>query len=294
MFSIAADIRANVPLAIVEATPFPVLLYAEDNFPGSFFVSIMYKNEKIVSSPMFLFPDSAYTYYAFLAVPYGYEIADKDLSIIFSADSKILIEKTVPFFTQTYRSETIELDRTLTSIREDTSKRRQYESRMLYELIVSFEDYHGGLFDTWFMPVGSGRFSSYFGDIREFVYSDGEKAYSRHSGIDIASEKGTPVILPVYGRVMMAENRIVTGNTVVVCHAPGVYSLYYHLDKIFVKKEEEIVSGTVIGTVGTTGLSTGPHLHWEVRVAGVPVSPFSLIGCSLLDIIKKVIKIKQN
>ena len=71
----------------------------------------------------------------------------------------------------------------------------------------------------------------------------------------------------------MARSRIVTGDTVVIEHLPGVYSLYYHLDEIFVEEGEEIAVEALIGTVGSTGLATGPHLHWEIRVAGVPVSP---------------------
>jgi murein DD-endopeptidase MepM/ murein hydrolase activator NlpD len=92
-------------------------------------------------------------------------------------------------------------------------------------------------------------------------------------GLDLAAPVGTPVYSSGDGIVRMARNRIVTGETVVIEHLPGVYSLYYHLDEISVEEGEEIAVGAMIGTVGSTGLATGPHLHWEIRVAGVPVSP---------------------
>jgi murein DD-endopeptidase MepM/ murein hydrolase activator NlpD len=71
----------------------------------------------------------------------------------------------------------------------------------------------------------------------------------------------------------MARDRIVTGNTVVIEHLPGVFSLYYHLDSIGVDEGDVVEQGERIGTVGMTGLATGPHLHWEIRVGGVPVAP---------------------
>ena len=72
---------------------------------------------------------------------------------------------------------------------------------------------------------------------------------------------------------MLAESRISTGWSVVVEHLPGVYSLYYHLDSLAASEGEAVRAGTLIGRSGSTGLSTGPHLHWEFRVNGEAVSP---------------------
>ena len=71
----------------------------------------------------------------------------------------------------------------------------------------------------------------------------------------------------------MAENRISTGWSVVIEHLPGVYSLYYHMDSLTVEKGDMVKRGTLIGYSGATGLATGPHLHWEVRVNGNAVNP---------------------
>jgi murein DD-endopeptidase MepM/ murein hydrolase activator NlpD len=133
------------------------------------------------------------------------------------------------------------------------------------------------------MPLDSLRYTSFYGDRRTYAYSDGGSAGSIHNGVDLAAPTGTPIHAPGRGRVRMATNRIVTGGTIVIEHLPGVYSLYYHLDSVDVTVGETVETGAVIGTVGSTGLSTGPHLHWELRVAGVAVDPAFVVDDALLD-----------
>jgi len=94
---------------------------------------------------------------------------------------------------------------------------------------------------------------------------------------------GTPVAAAGAGKVVFAGDRIVTGLTVVLEHLPGVYSLYYHLNDIAVAEGDVVEQGTTVGGVGSTGLATGPHLHWEVRVSGVPVKPEPLVSLPVLD-----------
>jgi murein DD-endopeptidase MepM/ murein hydrolase activator NlpD len=71
----------------------------------------------------------------------------------------------------------------------------------------------------------------------------------------------------------MAENRISTGYSIVIEHLPGLYSLYYHLSKMDVKEGDMVKKGQLIGLSGSTGLATGPHLHWEMRLNGEAVRP---------------------
>ena len=70
----------------------------------------------------------------------------------------------------------------------------------------------------------------------------------------------------------------------VVEHLPGVFSMYYHLDQLSVSAGQLVEAGQALGTVGATGLATGAHLHWEVRVAGVPVDPEALTVRALISI----------
>jgi murein DD-endopeptidase MepM/ murein hydrolase activator NlpD len=76
----------------------------------------------------------------------------------------------------------------------------------------------------------------------------------------------------------MAEDRIVTGLTVVIEHLPGVYTIYMHLSRMAVSVGDLVERSATIGLLGATGLATGPHLHWELRVLGVASDPEAWIG----------------
>ena len=101
---------------------------------------------------------------------------------------------------------------------------------------------------------------------------------SPHSGVDFRSKAGTPVAAPATGVVMAAESLFFTGNTVVIDHGLGLYSLLAHLSKFAVKAGDRVRRGQIVGFVGATGRVTGPHLHWSVRLNGARVDPLSLIA----------------
>ncbi|MDA3948538.1 MAG: M23 family metallopeptidase [Spirochaeta sp.] len=195
-----------------------------------------------------------------------------------------LIRRSVTVTPRAFRAETIPLNGTMTSLRAEPDPRKVSQSQLLWELLNTTDlsaQFHRGRFR---LPLSSYRYTSLFGDRRTFSYSDGNTAGSIHNGLDMAATTGTPIGAPGRGRVQMATNRIVTGGTVVIEHLPAVYSMYYHLDSISVEVGDVVESGDIIGTVGSTGLSTGPHLHWEVRVSGVAVDPMHLVETPRLDI----------
>jgi hypothetical protein len=101
---------------------------------------------------------------------------------------------------------------------------------------------------------------------------------SPHSGVDFGSDAGTPVTAPAAGMVMLAESLFFTGNTVVIDHGLGLYSLLAHLSEFAIEQGERVQRGQVVGLVGATGRVTGPHLHWSVRLNGARVDPLSLIA----------------
>jgi len=96
-----------------------------------------------------------------------------------------------------------------------------------------------------------------------------------HSGIDIPAPSGTPVIAADTGRVIMATSYGGYGNTIILDHGGGVSTLYAHLSTIGVSQGDFVVKGDRIGGVGTTGLSTGNHLHFEIRINGATVNPLT-------------------
>ena len=134
--------------------------------------------------------------------------------------------------------------------------------------IFSHQQWWEGLFRV---PLqGPVRVTSAFGTRRS--YSGGPPT-SYHGGIDYGAEAGTPVLAAGRGPVALAEELTVRGKAVIIDHGLGVYSSYYHLSEIAVKAGQEVERGDLIGKVGSTGLSTGSHLHWEIRVGGVYVDP---------------------
>lgn len=159
---------------------------------------------------------------------------------------------------------------------------REVQSLRLWDAISSFSPYILYEENTLSQPV-SGRHSSPFGFTRVTIYPSGKESVSYHKGEDLAAPVGTAVLSDGGGRIILAENRIVTGNTIVIEHLPGVQTIYYHMDSINVIKGDIVKKGTKIGEVGTTGFSTGPHLHWEVRFSTVPVDPKWFIEHPLID-----------
>lgn len=100
---------------------------------------------------------------------------------------------------------------------------------------------------------------------------------SQHAGADFRSPAGTPIKAPNAGRVVIAGSRYFSGDTVVIDHGQGLFSLFAHLSETSVKQGDSVKKGEVIGQVGQTGRVTGPHLHWAVRLNGARIDPLSLL-----------------
>jgi len=113
------------------------------------------------------------------------------------------------------------------------------------------------------MPV-SGRISGIYGSQRIL---NGEPRQP-HYGIDIAAPRGTPVTAPAAGRVTLVRDLYFSGWTLVMTHGMGLNAAFLHLDSIAVAEGDEVARGQVIGTVGSTGRSTGPHLDWRLDWQG--------------------------
>ena len=103
------------------------------------------------------------------------------------------------------------------------------------------------------------------------------KPTSQHTGADFLSPSGRPVEAPNAGRVVIAGPRYFSGNTVVIDHGQGLFSVLAHLSEIDVAVGDSVAAGRVVGKVGATGRVTGPHLHWAVRLNGARVDPLSLL-----------------
>lgn len=101
---------------------------------------------------------------------------------------------------------------------------------------------------------------------------------SPHAGVDVDLPEGTPVVATADGTVAFAGEQFFGGNSVVLDHGGGVFSIYYHLRSIAVAEGRKVVRGEPIGAVGSSGRATGPHLHFSVRAAGGRIDPSQVVA----------------
>jgi murein DD-endopeptidase MepM/ murein hydrolase activator NlpD len=119
------------------------------------------------------------------------------------------------------------------------------------------------------MPV-AGEIITEFGSQRSY---NGGAVIGHHAGVDIAAGQGRNVVAPARGRVVVVDDVRLRGKILILDHGLGVFTTYAHLAQVDVKLGETVERGQVIAKVGSTGLSTGPHLHWELWVGGANVNP---------------------
>ncbi|NLP00386.1 MAG: peptidoglycan DD-metalloendopeptidase family protein [Clostridiaceae bacterium] len=157
---------------------------------------------------------------------------------------------------------------------EDALEADSKELEKLIRKLSSSGAYTGGVMQ-WPLP-GYYKISSYFGMRMHPIL----KYNKMHGGIDIGAPKGTPIHAAASGKVICAAWRSGgSGNTVIIDHGGGITTLYFHIMNggILVKEGQTVVAGDVIAKVGSTGLSTGPHLHFEVRKNGVRQDPLNYV-----------------
>lgn len=122
-----------------------------------------------------------------------------------------------------------------------------------------------------------GRMAPNFGEKR--IYNGVPR--SVHSGVDIGAGLGQPILASNAGRVVLASDLYMSGKTVIVDHGLGVFTSYLHMSELLVKRQQLVDKGELLGRAGSTGRSTGPHLHWSVRVFDSRVDPRSLLELPL-------------
>lgn len=172
-----------------------------------------------------------------------------------------------PFARTPFPEEVLEFDPSLNLLTD-----RQVRAQEMAQLLPVYTQPNGekrwqGLFQA---PV-VGEITTQFATKRS--YQGNATDYDYHSGTDLAAPMGAPVAAPAAGIVAYVATVPVRGNIVVLDHGAGVYSTYAHLQRAEVQVGQTVRPGQVIARVGSTGFSTGPHLHWEIWVQGANVDP---------------------
>lgn len=177
------------------------------------------------------------------------------------------------FTARKFNSETIPLDATNTAIKTDNSSTRAAQIEKLNNILATVNSQSVYSLKQMLSPTTSTRYTSWFADRRVYAYSNGKSSTSLHYGNDYGIPEGTDVKACAEGKVVLSEWRNSTGWSIVIEHLPGLYSLYYHLSEMLVKEGDYVKAGDLIAKSGKTGLATGPHLHWEMRLNMSAVRP---------------------
>lgn len=153
-----------------------------------------------------------------------------------------------------------------------TLERVNKEAGQLKSLFRVFRDER--LWTGAFIRPVEGELSAAFG-LRRIING---KRQTPHTGVDFRAEEGTPIWACNSGMVVLVGELFFSGKSVILDHGWGFYSMYFHLSEVLVKEEDRVDKGAILGRVGSTGRSTGPHLHWGIRMNGARVDPISLLN----------------
>ena len=152
------------------------------------------------------------------------------------------------------------------------AERIRHEAKTLADIFAQTRP--GRLWSEPFTAPVPGESTSSFGRLTML----NGRSRGRHLGADFRAPHGTPVVAPNAGRVVLADDYYFSGNTVILDHGDGLYSLVAHLSRIGVRAGAHVERGDAIGDSGETGRVTGPHVHWAVRLRGDSVDPLSLVA----------------
>ena len=244
----------------------------------------LYKDDKLLNRGTFFSLDTVSrrgpVFTAIMAVPTTAGSGSAMLRI--EGGGKVLQTLPLTIEHREFITETLKITSAMTDIltTPDPEKTRQAEQMWAIWARTGSDIYTTGNF---VMPVFSNYQTSIFGTRRTYIYPNGKSSTSIHAGVDWRAPTGTSIMAPAEGKVVLSMLRITTGNTVVIEHMPGVYSLYYHMDKLMVKEGDMVIPGYVIGQAGATGFATGAHLHYEIRVSTENTDPAVFQSRTILD-----------
>ncbi|MCR8642788.1 M23 family metallopeptidase [Paenibacillus sp. N1-5-1-14] len=194
-------------------------------------------------------------YYAYVSIPISlkpgtYPIGNQTLSII---DKK-------------FETQYLKVTKQMESMRQDTARIEADQKKINAARSKSEPTF---LFTNDFMQPIEGTLTTPYGYTR-YVNN---KLDNRHTALDLAAPEGTPIHATNDGVVALADSLYLTGNAIYLDHGMNLFSQYAHMSKVLVKTGDRVKKGDVIGLVGTTGFSTGPHLHFTFWANNTPVNP---------------------
>lgn len=308
---------ANLPLPFAQKTVLmPMQLHVSASWEqGGFGTAFVYPAKSIVKASFSLVDSKGKTLVSSTGFPYvfprkegGYAATMALLGVsalmpagsyklvaeIESKEGKQRLQQTIAIAPRRYKKTIIRMGKQGTDVKNNKAPERSTQAKRFFTVLGAFNANAAHAQDNMIWPITEKwRPTGMYGESRTFLFADGSKSGDFHGGQDLAGlPVGTPVKAAAAGRVVMAENRIVTGYTVILEHLPGVFSLYYHMNNVETRVGKKVKQGEMIGRLGGTGFATGPHLHFQVRISAQDIDPADLIKRPMIDkeFLKEAIK----
>ena len=212
-------------------------------------------------------------YFLIYAIPYESKLGKNSLEIKINNKVSYLsfnVEE------KTFDTQNIYVDSKYIKPGSDSQKRINLERN---NLRTAKDTWYDESPDLKFIIPADGIVTGKFGTKRFYNGKEG----SFHNGLDVAAEKGSPIISPSKGKVILTGNYYYNGKFIVIDHGKGLKSIFIHLDDILVEEGEVISKGDLIGKIGNTGKSTGPHLHWSLLLNKTYVDPEYFLDNRIID-----------
>ncbi len=208
---------------------------------------------------------------AIVAVDYFTEPGKYELVVSLNG---AVLRQTVQVVKKEYEVQRLTLPKDMVELSPENERRVEREQKRMAAI---WPHENGRSWTGDFINPLEGEIITPFG-VRRFINNTPK---SPHTGIDVAGEQGDKIVAPNSGVVALVDRQFFAGNALVLDHGQGIYTMFFHLSKVLVKKGQKVKKGDVVALVGATGRATGPHLHWGVRIQGARVDPLELVHLKL-------------
>lgn len=245
-------VKQQAPLTVTPAITYPgdVLLVRSKNAQAVTLFSQTYRLQPFQGE-----------YVRFIPIPFQ---AKTGIYPVQTTDKRFSVPVTVA--AKKFAIDTITVSKQMNEMRQDTARINADQNKINAARSRSAQHAY---FTKPFIQPAQGVLTTPFGYQRVV---NGVPA-NRHAAIDIANKTGTPIWAANNGKVVLADSMYLTGNTIIIDHGLNLFSIYAHMSKLEVKAGQEVKQGQVIGRMGSTGFSTGPHLHFGMLIGNTYINP---------------------
>ena len=234
-----------------------------------------YDNDLYINNQKIIRWSDSNKYYLVYGIPYATNYGYKEL-VVKNQSNNIIKNIHLDIVDKKYDIQRINVNKKFIEPDMATIEKIKKDSKELNKARSIWIDNNPDLF---FISPVEGTVTGRFGTRR--YYNGKEGKY--HNGYDIAAPIGTTIVSPSSGKVILIGDFFYNGKTIIIDHGRGLKSLMIHLDDILVKNDQRIKKGQIIGKVGSTGKSTGPHLHWSVLMNNAYIDPELLLNRQVIQ-----------